>query len=289
LLVLSACEGDPVKGDAPTDIVVPRCNPAAPFGIPALVGGINSDADDLSARFSADELVVVFGRRRPSGVFDLFTATRPDRDAPFGAVSLMASVNSVNSDVWPTLSPDGLLLLFDSDRSTAIFHIYTSRRAAVTDSFAAATPAVALMDREVHPMLANGRALYFASAERPGQGTSDLWRAEIDSTGATSAPVALVGGVNSADAEDAPALTQDETQLYFRRTAGIESDIYAASRSTAQDGFGAAAPVAGLAVAGLRETPTWISPDGCVLYVAMTQPVPTGMGGDDIYVVRRGS
>jgi Tol biopolymer transport system component len=289
LLLLAACGSDPALPDARPDVIVARCDPQTPFAAPVPVEGLNTVNDDVSARLSPDELLVVFARRTGTGPYDLFQATRASRDVAFETPTLLATVNSVNSEYWPSISPDGLLLVFSSDRSTAKTHIYSSRRASVGDKFGPPTIAPALMDLEDYPFLANGRALYFASASRSGgQGLSDIWRTEIDSTGATSAPVAVLGGVNTPDAEVTPAVTQDELRIIFRRTTGGELDIYTSSRSSMADGFGAATAVPGLATPGLDEVPDWISPDGCSLYVELRGPVG-GMGGSDFYVARRGT
>lgn len=288
IVLLVACGGsDPVMPDARPDAAA-RCDPNAPFNTPIPVLGLNSELDDVSARFAPGELVVVFSRRRTTGVYDLFTASRPSRDAAFETPSLLATVNSVNSDVWPTMSPDGLLLVFDSNRGTGIFHMHVSRRGSVADPFGTAMAAPALMDGETHPMLANGRALYFSSATRPGgQGMRDIFRAEIDSTGATSMPTVVLGGVNTPDEEVTPALTEDELRIYFRRTVDGEPDIYTASRSTALDGFGPATKVPGLSEPGVNEVPNWASADGCALYFHSN--AEGGEGGEDVYVALRGA
>ena len=288
LLLVAACGGDPATPDANlVDTLAPRCSPTAAFGAPMPVMGLNTVDDDVSARFSQDELTVVFSRRKMGMAYDLFTATRTTRDGAFNTPTLLATVNSVNDDVWPTLSPDGLLLVFDTNRGTGTYHVFISRRASLSDPFGPASAAVALMDNETHPMMANARALYFASSLRSGLGLRDVYRAEIDSTGATSTPVAVVGGVNTVDDEVTPAVSADELRMFFRRIVATESDVFTVSRSTATDGWGTSAPVPGLAEVGVQETPTWVSPDGCALYFFSN--VATGMGGDDMYVVMRGT
>jgi Tol biopolymer transport system component len=293
LFVVAACGSDPATPDARPDVVTARCDASAPFQTPVPVGGLNSTSDDTAARFSSDELEVVFARRTGAGtgLYDLYTATRTARDQAFGTPMLLATVNSVNSEAWPTISPDGLLLVFESDRGSTPqnWHIYSSKRATVADAFGPPAAAPALVDLEQTPFLATGRSLYFISAVRSGgPGMYDVWRTEIDSTGATATPTLVMGGVNSPDAEVTPALTPDELRIFFRRTVGAEQDVYTASRASTTDAFGEATPVPGLATPGLNEIPTWISPDGCNLYVQLVA-APGGMGGDDLYVARRGS
>ena len=261
-----ACEPGGSATDAAGGEAAPRCDPAQPFGAPRLVLGINTDADDATARLNAAETEITFARRT-GAVWDLWRATRAADDGPFETPVLITSVNSVSSDLWPSVSPDGLTLLFDADRTTpGTFHIWRSTRASTDVPFGPPQPRPELMDRDVHPLLANAEALYFTSTVRAGLGGAELFRAPIDPSGMIGAPVALVGGVNTAMDEESPAVTADERVIYFRRSDATLSDIYTASRSTATDGFGTSAPVPGLDVAGVGETPNWVSPDGCRLY-----------------------
>lgn len=290
LTVLAACGGGGGNPDASID-AGPRCDPMQPFGPPAVVGGLNTDQDDAAARLSADELEVTFSRRSGGG-WDLWRATRASVDEPFGTPALMTTVNSVSSDAWSTISPDGLLLLFEADRTTPnTFHIWRSTRASTSVPFGPPQPRPDLMDNDVHPMLANADALYFASTVRGGLGGSEIFRAPIETTGALGTPVALVGGVNTGDTEDAPAISADERFIYFRRatTMGMatESDVYAASRSTATDGFGNSAAVPGLSQPGVSEVPTWISPDNCHLYFHSDADTGGGPMGTNIWMAAR--
>lgn len=290
LAVLAACGGGGGGADAAID-AGPRCDPAQPFGAPSVVGGLNTDQDDAAARLSPDELEVTFSRLS-GGVWDLWRASRASVDAPFDSSSLLTTVNSVSSDVWSTVSPDGLVLLFDADRTTPnTFHIWRATRAQVTAPFGPPQPRPELMDNDIHPMLANASALYFASTVRGGLGGGEIFRAPLDASGLIGTPVAVVGGVNTADTEDAPAITADERFIYFRRETMIgmtsESDIYAASRSTASDGFGTSAPVAGLDRAGVAEVPTWVSPDNCHLYFHSNADTGGGPMGTNIWMAAR--
>jgi hypothetical protein len=288
VVVVAACSSDAPPPDARPDAPVERCSSAAAFQTPILVEGLSSTLDDVSARLTPDELTVVFARRATSGLYDMYTASRGSSDAAFGTPALLATVNSINSEMYPTVSPDGLLLVFDSDRGTNVPRIWVSRRVSTSDNFGPATAAVALMERESQPMLANSRALYFTSATRtPAPGMRDIWRTEIDSTGATSSPTSVLGGVNTAGDELSPTVTPDELKMYFTRKTGTESDVYLAARVATSGPFGDASPVLGLAMPGIEETPTWISPDGCALYLHMPDPAKTT--GIDIYVARRGT
>ena len=276
-VLASACGDDGGAADAAVD-AAPRCNTIRPFGPPTLLDTLNSDLDDATPRLSPDELGIVFSRRSSAGNYDLWTASRASIAEPFGAPSLMTTVNSISSDSWPSQSSDGLTLIFDADRSTpGTFRIWLSTRASTSVPFGPPAIRPELGNNEFHGILANDRALYFASTARPGLGAADLWRAEVSATNTVGTPVALVGGVNTAEEEVAPALTPDERTIFFRRStttpgptpadpATVEYDVYTATRSTPQDGFGPSSKVDSLSLAGVVETPGWISPDNCALY-----------------------
>jgi len=275
------------KPDAPAP---PRCDPTAAFGTPAPVGGLDTAGDELAARLTPDELVVVFAyASAPGGKLDIYTATRASTTDSFGAPTPIGAVNSVYDDSSPTLSPDQLLLVFDSDRgANGMSHVYASARAAAAATFGPPVEAIALSDGEDHPLLANGTTLYFASAVRAGVGMHDLWRAPIDDSGAVGTPMQVPGAaINTADDEDDPVVTADELALFFvRTTAAAGAGVYAATRPTAAADFGEPALVTGLAPTSATAVPSWISPDQCDLY--FTSDMAGGAGGQDVYVVTRG-
>lgn len=266
IVCLAACSGGDGGADALPDQPVARCDPSAPFGPPTEVAGINSDLDDAAARFSDDELEVTFSRRT-GGLWDLWRAQRAAVGDPFGPPTLLTTVNSVSNDLWPTLSPDGLTLLFEADRTIpGTYHIWRSTRGSTTAPFGPPMLRGDVRDHDVHPMLANDHALYFSSDMRGGLGLGEILRAPVDANGAIGTPELVVGGVNTDALEDAPAVTSDERIMFFRRLAGGETDVYMAARSTPADGFGAATAVPGLAAPAISEVPNWVSPDGCHLY-----------------------
>jgi len=292
---MSGCGEDPPPIDAFVD-AAPRCNTTKQFGEPVMLESLNTEFDDQTPRLFPDELGIVFSRRSAAGNFDLWTASRANRDEPFGAPSLLTTVNSVNSDMWPSQSADGLTLIFDADRtSTNVFRIWMSTRASVTQPFGPPALRPELMNNEFHGILANDRALYFASTARPGDGKADIWRADVSTTNTIGTPVRLVGGVNTGEDEAAPALTSDEKTIIFRRsttTPGVppaldtvEYDVYIATRSTPQDGFGPSSKVDTLALPGIVETPGWVSPDNCALYGFSNAPGTPG--GTNLYVAKR--
>jgi hypothetical protein len=88
------------------------------FGPAVLVPGVNSDANDMQPYFSRNGREMVFASNRPgSQGFDIWSATRDSINAPWlTPVNLGSSVNSASNETRPSLSWDGTILLFGTNR-----------------------------------------------------------------------------------------------------------------------------------------------------------------------------
>lgn len=98
-----------------------RSGPDDPFSEPRLAAELNTDLEDRGPGISADGLEIFFSSERPGGAgeLDLWRATRPSRDQPFGPPENVAELNTVNDEVYPRLSADGSILYFNYDTETA--------------------------------------------------------------------------------------------------------------------------------------------------------------------------
>lgn len=98
-----------------------RSGPDALFSAPQLAAELNSDAVDRGPGISADGLEIFFSSERPGGAgeLDLWRATRPSLDQPFGPPENVAELNTINDEVFPRLSGDGSTLYFNYDTETS--------------------------------------------------------------------------------------------------------------------------------------------------------------------------
>jgi len=266
----------------------PRCDPTGAFGAPIALASLESAADDVCPRLTADELTIVFSRRNADNTYDIYQATRGKPTDPFGAPQVLGTVNSIYTDVWPTLTPDGLGIYFMSDRiTTGTYHVWSATRAAIGDAFGTPTEVMALMNGDNFPYVtATGTGLYFASSDRPDtSGMSDMYRAPLDGSGTLGTPAILVGAVNTTANELVPVVTSDELTLYFCRDNATDCDIWTATRASATAPWGTASPLAGESTVGIDEVPSWVSPDGCDLY--FYDNGSGGSGGEDMYELAR--
>jgi Tol biopolymer transport system component len=259
-----------------TDTMV-ACSPASPFGAPVAIAELNDPGvDDGSFRLLPDELTGYFWSYR-GGVGNIYVATRPDRGSRF-SVRPVDGVSYTN-ELDPAISPDGSMLMFR--RSDAGDDLWLASR--IEDaSFAAAIPLTALnspaSDAQPFFQLA-GDEVYFAS-DRTGAG--DIYRATR--SGVLFSTPALVDELATPAGEGDPVISADGLALFFRsdRAAPLAgSNIYVATRATTAERFGAPSLVDAVS-SNAHEGPTWLSADGCRLYLWSDRA-----GTADIYVATR--
>ncbi len=103
---------------------------------------INALGKVYHPRLSSDELILVFGSDRLTGGVggvDMWMATRPDTNSPFGSVRNLSELNSTDYDSYGFLSEDKLTIYFSSNRE-GYGRIYKATRTSVTDNFAPPSP-----------------------------------------------------------------------------------------------------------------------------------------------------
>ena len=164
-----------------------------PWGTPVNLGPkVNSSAFDMGASISADGRTLVFQSNRPggAGAEDIYVSTRTTASNPWGrAVNLGPTVNSSTFDGQPYLTPDGLVLLFCSNRPGGFgdWDIWVTTRETTDDTWSTPMnlgPLVNTSAGEAEPFVSpDGHVLYFSDwmAPRPGGvGSIDLWKTVVE-------------------------------------------------------------------------------------------------------------
>jgi RHS repeat-associated protein len=90
---------------------------------------------------TADELIIFWQSARPdgTGALDVWTASRTSTEQPFGNIRSLSEINTTNNDGGPCISPDGLILYFNSmyraggDEGTT--GIYKAMRSSLSEPF----------------------------------------------------------------------------------------------------------------------------------------------------------
>ena len=282
-------EGEDAQDRIP-DVVTPagpRCDRQKPFGAPVLAPGLASDEEDACARLSPDERTVWFSTDRGSiPRFRLYTSTRFRSTDPFPEPTLWRDETS--SIIDPTFSPDGLRLLVQlSDGARTRISIAT--RSSPDGAFGAFTTFADLEQAdqdEKDPYFGADGSIIFARQPVDGSAAADLQIASPRDAGPpTIAPVSeLNGGTGDRD----PVLSSDGLELYFSSNRKVVNQfrIYRATRKQPSGPFDPAQPVTEVWDTGTTpyEAPTWISPDGCHLYLVSDKRNTK----TDIYVAARG-
>jgi len=168
--------------------VTNRTTKEANWGTPVNLGStVNSSAHECDPSISADGLSLYFDSDRPGGKgsVDLWVATRASVSNSWGTpVHLEATVNSPAVDAFPSISADGLLLFFMSDR-TGDYDLWVTKRPTTADPWNTPInlgPGVNSSSVDACPTISHDASTLYFMSMRPGGigGLRDLWRVSIE-------------------------------------------------------------------------------------------------------------
>ncbi len=159
------------------------------WGAPVNLGAsVNSGANHRGPSISADALELYFHSSRPGGYGgrDIWVTTRTTTGDPWGEpVNLGPIVNISSEDLGPSISADGLLLFFGSNRPGGYgsADLWVTTWDTIDDEWGMPVnlgPPVNSSAEEYSPSIsADGRTLYFTSDRPGGSGQRDLWQVPI--------------------------------------------------------------------------------------------------------------
>lgn len=254
-------ETSPNDADGGADGPPARCAPDAPFAREEVYYEHTGETA-FATRLSPDESAAYATVIGADDVWRIALVT------PGAAPKLEAFELGTTDDVgYPTITADGTVMFFarylpgkEGERKA---DIYVSRRRADGVFDGASPVAMATDAEETTPYVTPaGDALYFSRYE----GTRYLiHRIELPAVALTE-----VGALDPATAPPGgalnPVVTADERTLFFASgNAKGDLDIWMATHAKKGERFRDARVVAELRSAQ-NDTPSWISPDGCVLY-----------------------
>jgi Tol biopolymer transport system component len=241
---------------------------------------------------SRDGKTFYMASNRPGGLggIDIWVSTRSSLDEPWGApVNVGAPVNSTANDFCPTISRDGHLFYFVSNRGGGCGgdDIYTTRlRADGWDPVANVGCDVNSAGNEASPFplpeRGDGPVLYFSSTRA---GSNDLYRSE--SHGGVFGAAAAITELNSAAQDGQPNLRRDGLEIFFfsNRPGSAGNDIYAATRASTSDAWSTPVNLGPNVNSAASETRPSLSWDGTTLYFGSNRA--GGEGDSDHYVTTR--
>jgi len=168
--------------------MVTRQTKEAAWSAPVNVGRpVNYSGGDICPTMSADGLSLYFASgagRGGSGFYDLWVATRPTKGEDWGQpVNLGRPVNSSGAELAPSLSAEGLTLLFSITFTGQDFDLWMTTRATRDDNWGPPVKLRAPVNTsavETFPSIsADGSTLYFCSDRAGGFGQNDIWQVPI--------------------------------------------------------------------------------------------------------------
>jgi len=175
-----------------------RPNTGVPFSAPVVVPELNSTGSEVSPSITEDGLEIYFISSRtggPGGGSDIWTATRPDRNSPFGTPVPDLALSTTGAERDPTISTDGLSILWCTDRvggvgGADVWMATRLSRAQPFSNFVNITPVNSTTSELAASTSYMGDEMFFGSI-RPGMGAYDIYSSRF--TGLTSNGIAGPG------------------------------------------------------------------------------------------------
>ncbi len=255
------------------------------FNNPVNLGSNVNYAGAISsgAELSADGLTLIWHSNRPGnqGNMDLWMSTRSTTSGTWGmATNLGATINSAFDDRAPTLSSDGLTLIFNSNRN-GNSDLFMSTRNSITDAWSSPATILGLnspFDEGGAHLSNDGLRIYFQS-DRGGSGAADIFMAQRASTSDAWGSVSNLGSVvNSSGFDMQPSISADELSLYFHHSPS--GDIFVSQRNSIFDAWGTPQALGANINTGVFEASPFITADGSALYFSRD----VAGGGRDIFI-----
>lgn len=263
---------------------------------------INTPFNEQGPTVSNDGLALYFGSDRPGGfgMVDIWVSRRACTDCPWEAPeNLGPTVNSARSETGPSMSIDGHLLTFRSDRpgGQGLGDVWMSRRANPKDDSAWETPVP--LGPGVNTVNDEAGAEYLQNAEEgagnvyfnraaPGA-TADLYYASVTRDGETRGPAVLISELSHPTATDQGAtLRRDAKEIVFfsNRPGGVgATDLWTSTRRNVNDAWSTPVNLGPPINSTAFEQQPNLSDQGRTLLFASTRT--GGFGGTDIWISTR--
>lgn len=210
-----------------------------PTQMPAPINVAGSSSYSMALSADGLKAMVETDRAGGRGGRDIFLLQRPSTQSSFVSYGPMGFCGAHDEAAGMFFEPNGPLS-FSSNRPGG-----AGGHDLIIDQFP--NPTLNSPWDDTDPSLTSDGLEYWFTSNRPGSlGGKSIWRSTRASVNdAWGSPVALAG-IDSANHEQSPSLTDDGLWLFFSSNRGGNFDIYAAGRSSRQAPFGTPVRVAEL-------------------------------------------
>jgi len=264
--------------------VLGPCDTTLPFNAPERLPINDLLAEAWAPRLTGDQLSLYF-----TSLGDDFVATRAGLADDFANPIPLAAINTPAAEMAASVTADGLTLFLETSRAGDV-KIFSTKRNSDNEEFPAPTPVTEINSSapgvlDIQPYVTpDGGAVYFGST-RGGASDYALYRAQREPGSDRFAPPVALASLHSLTVDVWPVVSPDELTIYFASTRNLADslgsyDVVMATRASKDEDFGTVKNVREVNTAA-GEYPSWISPDGCTLY--LTRGPPNAM-----YVATRG-
>ncbi len=220
-----------------------------------------------------------------------FAAEAVKKPVPFQPRNTGPGINTKADEYFPSLTADGGTLIFTRNEFNDE-NFYSSTRKDTAWQAAQPLEGVNTPDNEgAQSISPDGSWLVFTACNRRddgSQGSCDLYWSQLKNNNWTK-PVPFSAAINSSDWDSQPTISADSKTIIFssRRPGGKgKEDIWMTARQAGGKWSKPQNLGPGINTGGVEQTP-FLHPDGQTMYFA-SDSLP-GMGGLDLYVVRRTS
>jgi hypothetical protein len=205
----------------------------AAWSSPALATELDGTSVESDPEISVDGLTVLFtSQRPPSGLGDIWIATRTTIASPFGPPVRVPDLSTAANECCAVMTTDELNVVFAGVPSSDA-ELFSSSRATQASPWGsrALIGELDTTSQESNPYLTpDGLTVYFDSDRPGGAGGRDLYVATRPAvTAAFSAPTRISELATSSDERDA-WLSPDGHRLYFSSNRNGNFDLYVAER-----------------------------------------------------------
>ena len=270
---------------------------------------INSVYDDQAAVLSKDEKTIYFSSNRPgslNGSRDIWVSTRRNRNSRWETpVNLGPIINSPGTELVRSITSDGHVLLFQSDREGGGFgqaDIWAVYRKHTNDEFGWSAPVnlgevintqyAELASNYLFADAGRVRKLFFSSGKPGGFGGADIYESTINDLGFETSVNVLE--LNTPSVETCFWIRDDGLEMIFssNRPNLTEDrtfdDLWVATRDSIDEPWTGITNLGpNINVSGYRDVAPFVTADGRTMVTSSTRPGGMAVGTFDIYITTR--